>query len=171
MRETIVEARAAEVLISRVRIDRSRAGPVSSFAMSHSNPRLPIRALLFLAALMSTVPSFDGAVLCRWSDGRVALELGSVRCADLASNDDHDGCDAHVLSTTPCGSCVDIPLGGSAPALRSAAPAAPRAIPHLQATLPGPLQGSALAAFATPAFPSPDPASTHSASHNTPLRC
>lgn len=136
-------------------------------------PRLckAIRAVLLVAATLSSAPSFEGAVLCRWSDGRIALEDGRVRCAAPNSSGVVQAeCRTDVVDGSPCGPCVDIPLGASV--MSRGGCSAPHPVLNPQAVTPvlldertKPASGVLLSALLNPSPP-------NSASHTTtPLRC
>lgn len=151
-------------------VDTPRSGRVRSMPMF---PRLcrTIRAVLLGAAALSSVPSFEGAVLCRWSDGRIGLEEGRVRCAaPITSGVVQTEGSAVVVDGSPCGPCVDIPLGASI--MRRGGSSAPHPVLNPQAVSPvlldertEPASGALLSASLNPSPP-------NSASHTTtPLRC
>lgn len=95
-----------------------------------------MRALLLLAGILSSLPSLEGAVLCRWGSGEVALEPGVKRCMDSAVAGIDLESVTQVGDASQCGSCVDIPLSSTALAVHSVSRSSLKPILHPQVVTP-----------------------------------
>lgn len=69
------------------------------------------RTLMVCAAVLSSVPSFEGLVLCYCGDSRVEIEAGLSRCSGLPEvSTPASDTGAPNLADSHCGECVDVPL-------------------------------------------------------------
>ena len=70
-----------------------------------------VRTLMIAAALLSSVPSFEGMVLCWCGDSTVEIESGTSRCSALpVLASPAAGAGATAMTDSHCGPCVDVPL-------------------------------------------------------------
>jgi len=132
---------------------------------------LTIRAILLLAATVSFLPSLEGTVLCHHGDGELSIEPGSARCAPPVETSGTREPAGPTVSDGCCGPCVDVPLDGSGPAIRTWKPSASQPVLHPQAVLPTVLREPSIATTSF-GIASRIPSGRHSTSHTiTPLRC